>query len=135
MNADDVFLDTNVLIYSVVGDTAKATVAEELLRRGGTVSIQVLTEFADVAQRKYRSSWSDTLDALTLIRALCRVTDITVETHVRGLAISQRHGFRIYDGMIVAAAIIAGCTTLFSEDMQDGQVVDSVTIRNPFLSL
>jgi predicted nucleic acid-binding protein len=48
------------------------------------------------------------------------------------LAISKRYGFRIYDSMIVAAAILAGCDMLFSEDMQDGQAIESVTIRNPF---
>ena len=134
MSATEAFFDTNVLLYSVVGEPGKAEIAEGLLRQGGTLSVQVLTEFADVAQRKYRSPWSDILDALTLIRGLCVVRDITIETHVRGLAISRRHGFRVYDGMIIAAAILAGCKTLFSEDMHNGQVIESVTIRNPFAS-
>jgi predicted nucleic acid-binding protein len=132
MNATEAFFDTNILLYAIGGDTIKAARAEELLRQGGAVSVQVLTEFTDVAQRKYRSAWPELLAVLDLVKELCVVTDVTLETHRRGLAISRRYGFRIYDSMIVAAAILAGCETLFSEDMQDGQTIESVKVRNPF---
>jgi predicted nucleic acid-binding protein len=49
MNATEAFFDTNILLYTVGGDAAKAARAEDLLREGGTVSVQVLTEFTDVA--------------------------------------------------------------------------------------
>ena len=58
---------------------------------------------------------------------------IGIETHERGLTLASRYGLNIYDAMIVASALLAGCTVLYSEDMQDGQVFErQLTIRNPF---
>ena len=58
---------------------------------------------------------------------------MTIETHETALRIIDRYGFRIYDALIIAAALAAGCTTLLSEDMQDGQVIEGkLTVRNPF---
>jgi predicted nucleic acid-binding protein len=135
MNATDAFFDTNVLLYAVSDEAAKAARAEELLRQGGVVSVQVLAEFVDVARRKHGSAWGDVLGALDLVRELCGVVDASVETLALAVELSQRHRFRIYDSMIVAAAIRSGAKTLFSEDMQDGQTIGSVTIRNPFAGL
>ncbi len=135
MSATDTFLDTNILIYAVSGDVSRAARAEELLRRGGVVSVQVLTEFVDVARRKHRTPWSQLVDALDLVRELCVVADATVETFTLAVELSQQHRFRIFDGTIVASAILSGATTLFSEDMHDGQTIGPVTIRNPFAGL
>jgi predicted nucleic acid-binding protein len=56
-----------------------------------------------------------------------------VETHERGLALAQRYRLGIFDAMIAAAALEAGCESLWSEDMQHGLVVDRrLTVRNPF---
>jgi predicted nucleic acid-binding protein len=72
-------------------------------------------------------------EILAQVRAVCTVEPIGIETHERGLALAARHGLNIYDAMIVSSALIAGCTLLYSEDMQDGQVFDrQLTIRNPF---
>ncbi len=60
------------------------------------------------------------------------VVPLTVDTHDRGLALAERYQLSLYDGMIVAAAQLAGCTTLYSEDMHDGLVIDGLTIRNPY---
>jgi predicted nucleic acid-binding protein len=57
----------------------------------------------------------------------------TIETHEAALRIAARYGYQIYNSLILAAALEAGCTVLYSEDMQDGQKIDSLTIRNPFL--
>jgi predicted nucleic acid-binding protein len=64
-----------------------------------------------------------------------RATPLTQETHAAALAISKRYGFRIYDSLIVASAINAGCSTLLTEDLQHGQVIDGLRIENPFLGL
>jgi len=67
------------------------------------------------------------------VRAICPVTPLTVKTHERGLQLAERLGLSIYDGMIVASALLSGCAILYTEDMQDGQVIDRrLTIRNPF---
>ena len=60
---------------------------------------------------------------------------LTETTHELGLVLAERHVLNVYDGMIVAAAQLAGCETLYSEDMHDGLVIDQLTIRNPFASL
>ena len=108
--------------------------AEETIAGGGIISVQVLNEFASVATRKLGMSWVEIREVLSQVRAVCPVEPITVETHDRGLQIAERYGLSIYDAMIIASALLAGCTTLYSEDMQHGQVVaDQLIIRNPFV--
>jgi predicted nucleic acid-binding protein len=135
MSGSKDFFDTNVVLYMLSADTVKADRAEELLAAGGTISVQVLNEFVSVASRKQRMSWIEIREVLTQIRAVCEVTPMTIETHEGALRLAERYGFSIYDSLIVSAALLADCTTLHSEDMQDGQVIDRVlTIRNPFTS-
>jgi predicted nucleic acid-binding protein len=135
MSAISAFFDTNVIIYLATRDPRKAGRAEEVLEPGGVVSVQVLNEVADVSRRKFKMEWFEIRDVLMTVRAICRVDPSAIGVHEHGLAIAERYGFRIYDGLIVAAAIAAGCDTLFSEDMQDGQKIGSLTIRNPFAGL
>jgi predicted nucleic acid-binding protein len=76
---------------------------------------------------------SEIRDVLSQIRAVCTIEPITIETHDRALHIAERYGLSTYDALIVSAALLAGCKTLHSEDMQDGQVTEhQLTIRNPF---
>lgn len=127
------FFDTNVLLYLLSGESAKADRAEEVVAAGGIVSVQVLNEFAAVAVRKLRLRHDEVREILEPIRAVCRVVPLTVETHDRALFLAGRYGFSIYDASIAAAALLAGCSTLYSEDLQHGQRLDEgLTIRNPF---
>jgi predicted nucleic acid-binding protein len=129
------FFDTNVLIYAVAENDPRNTRAEELLASGGVLSVQILNEFVSVARRKILMSWSDVLEALDAFRVLCpSPLPLTIAMHEASLKIAERHGYNIYDALVVAAALQAGCTTLYSEDLQDGQIIDQkLTIRNPFL--
>jgi predicted nucleic acid-binding protein len=127
------FFDTNVLVYIASGDTTKADRAEAAIAAGGSISVQVLNELANVARRKMRMSWADTHALLSILRSLLTVHPLTLETHESGLGLAERYGFSIYDAMIVASAIQAGCDVLWSEDMQDGMAIDdTVRIANPF---
>lgn len=127
------FLDTNVLIYQLSNDLSKAERADELVRKGGTISIQVLNELANVARRKIGLGWPEVKSLSDTLRALLDVVPLDVKIHVHGLRLCERHGFSVYDGMIVAAALSAGCDTLWSEDMHAGlKIEDALTIRNPF---
>jgi predicted nucleic acid-binding protein len=129
------FFDTNVLVYLASGDPVKADRAEEAVGGGGAISIQVLNELANVARRKMRLSWTDTHAFLSMIRGVLRIDAITIEIHESGLALAERHRLSIYDAMIVASALYAGCDTLWSEDMQDGMVIGgTLRIVNPFRS-
>jgi predicted nucleic acid-binding protein len=128
------FFDSNVLLYTLAKNDPRQAVADRLLAAGGTISVQSLNEFAAVARRKLRFSWPETMQALSDIRALCAPPlPITLATHEAGLRIADRLGYRFYDSLIIASALEAGCGTLYSEDMQDGQVIEgALTIRNPF---
>jgi predicted nucleic acid-binding protein len=127
------FFDTNVLIYVVSGDIAKAERSAGLLADGGTISVQVLNEITNVTRRKLRRPWPEIHDFLTSVRAFLFVHPVTVATHEAGLGIAEKYGLSIYDSMIVAVALQADCDTLWSEDMQDGMVFESrLRIVNPF---
>jgi len=131
-----VFFDTIILIYAISERDPRAEVAEKLLSAGGLLSVQVLNEFAAVAKRKLKMSWPEIAEALDAVRALCGpAVPLTIETHEAALRIAARYGYQIYDSLILAAALEAGCTVLYSEDMHDGQKIDSLTIRNPFTKL
>jgi predicted nucleic acid-binding protein len=130
------FFDTNVLLYLLSEDAAMADRSEELIAVGGVISVQVLNEFASVASRKLGMSWSEIRDVLNSIRTVCETEPVTVETHELGLDLAERYGLSFYDATIAASALRAGCETLYSEDLQDGQIINKqVRIRNPFASL
>lgn len=127
------FFDTHVLLYVASGDAGRADRAEQILRNGGAISVQVLGELANVARRKMRMSWPETRAFLSTLRGLLTVHPITIEIHEDGLALAERHHLPIYDAMIVASALHAGCDTLWSEDMQHGMVIrDQLRIIDPF---
>lgn len=133
MNDAEPFFDTNVVLYLLSADTAKADRAETLLAEGGVVSVQVLNEVASVARRKLAMTWSDVNDILAQVRAVCRVEALTVNTHTRGIGLAERLNLSIYDAMILASALGAGCSVIYTEDLQNGQEIEGeLTIRNPF---
>ena len=127
------FIDSNILLYLLSADADKANRAEEVVRAGGLISVQVLNEITNVARRKLAMSWVEINEVLALIRSICPTEPLTIETHDRGRLIAERYGLSVYDAMIVAAALLAGCKTLYSEDMQDGLVIEQqLHICNPF---
>lgn len=133
MSGGKPFFDTNVVLYLLSADQAKADRAEALLAEGGIISVQVLNEFAAVASRKLGMSWPEIREVLDQVRAVSSVEPLLVETHQRGLSVAERYDLSLYDALIVAAALISGCSTLYSEDMQHGQIIEGqLTICNPF---
>jgi predicted nucleic acid-binding protein len=127
-----VFFDTNVLVYTMTAD-ARGIVARDRLSDGGVVSTQVLNEFVRVSRKKLRLDWAIIETALAEFRALVdEVRPVAVSTHDIAVLIARRDGFDIYDALILAAAIEAGCETLYSEDFQHGRRFGDCTILNPF---
>ena len=126
-------IDTNVIVYAF-GLEDRSEPARALLGTGPQVAVQSLNEFALVARRRLAMTWPEVYEALAAIALLCpRPQALTLEVHRAGLRLAERHRLAIYDAMIVAAALAGGCDTLWSEDMQDGLVVEQrLTIRNPF---
>jgi predicted nucleic acid-binding protein len=78
--------------------------------------------------------WSEVTEALEAFRVLCPAPlPITIELHEAALRIAESHGCNIYDALVIAAALEAGCAMLYSEDFRDGQTINGrLTIRNPF---
>ena len=114
-----------MLTYAVAHDDPRSTQAEEILASGGVLSVHILSEFASVARRKILMSWSDVTEALDAFRLLCpSPLPITIEMHEASLKLAHKHGYNIYDALVVSAAWEAGCTTLYSEDLRDGQILD-----------
>lgn len=132
MNAKP-FLDTNVLVYAFAADGRRSSKADELVARGGTISVQVLNEFVNVSMRKLRRSWGDVEKALGAFRQLLDPPiPLTVALHERAIALARDRRFSFYDALIVAAAMQAGCRLLLTEEMANGETINGLTIRNPF---
>jgi predicted nucleic acid-binding protein len=133
MRGENAFFDTNVLIYAFAKDDPRTEAAENLLAEGGVVGVQTLNEFVAVAVRKLAMPWSEVLEALSALRVLFpSPVPLTVETHDTALQITGKYGYHIYDSLVIAAALEASCSTLYSEDMRDGHKIKGLTIRNPF---
>ncbi|MFB3103822.1 MAG: PIN domain-containing protein [Pseudomonadales bacterium] len=133
----NVFLDTNVLLYLMSADESKADRAEQLMLGGGlgsrVVSVQILNEFANVAMRKLDMSLPEIREVLQTVRIMCSVEAVTVETHDSGLDLSERYGFAIYDSMMLASALLADCSVVYTEDLQNGQNIEgTLAVNNPF---
>ena len=133
MSAARAFFDTNILIYLFSADPQKADRCEALLAAGGVISVQVLNEFAAVASRKFKAPWADIREALEIFSTTLDVEPLSLETHRLALDLAERHRLNVYDAAILAAAELAGCETLYSEDMHSGLTLASgLALRNPF---
>jgi predicted nucleic acid-binding protein len=127
------FLDSNIVLYLASEDLAKADRAQELVAEGGTISVQVLNEIANVSRRKMGLSWAETRNFLLMIRGLLEVKPITIEIHDVGINLAEQYQLSVYDSMIVSAALSAECDTLLSEDLQDGLLINGrLRVLNPF---
>jgi predicted nucleic acid-binding protein len=129
-----VFFDTNVLVYAATTGDSRTDLARAALKAGGLVSVHVLDELVNVLRHpKLAFSWEEVKDTLADIRVFCpEPAAITLETHESALRIAERYGYRIYDSLVIAAALENSCSTLYSEDMQERQVIEGLTIVNPF---
>lgn len=133
--AEGYFLDTNVVLYALGDDAAKRAVAEKLLAGQPVLSVRVLSEASNVLHRKYGVPRSDVVRELESVRALARSV-VAVDGAAIELAwtIWLREGLSWFDCLILATALLAGCSVLYTEDMQHGQIIDGrLTLVNPFL--
>lgn len=126
------FIDSNIVLYLLSGDAAKADRAETILQAGGVVSVQVLNEVASVCLRKLKMTWEE-VDALLLaVKAACDVQPLTLASHEKAVELAKRFKLSLYDANIVATAVLCGAEVLLSEDMHSGLLIDGLSIRNPF---
>jgi predicted nucleic acid-binding protein len=135
------FLDTNIFVYTFDArepakqDRARQLVGQALSHQQGITSFQVIQEFLNVATRKFVQplSHADCRDYLEHVLApLCEVF-ASIELYRLALDTAERWHYAFYDSLIIAAAVQAGCRGLYSEDLQHGQRIGSLTITNPFV--
>lgn len=130
---DRAFLDSNVLLYAVGDDAARREAALALLAQRPIVSAQVLAETAAVLRRKFGYEASAVAKILEAVLAHVRCEPIAAETVLSALHWGERLGYSHYDSQIIASALAAECSVLYSEDMQHGQLIDGrLTIVDPF---
>ncbi len=135
------FLDTNVVIYALSHSSPeKARIAQQLITDGvaeklGVVSYQVVQEFINVAQRRFREAITGLdLEAFVLATLFpMMVVSSSPALFVEALRLQSGHRLDWYDSLIVAAALQGGCKILYSEDLQHGQRFGGLVVQNPFL--
>ena len=134
--ADKFFLDTNILLYSIEEDEGRTPIAKELVFSGAAIiSTQVLNEFVNISGKKFKLTGQEIASGLGLFKMKCEIVPLTLRVHERAWEIFSVTNLGIYDSNIVAAAELAGCDLLYSEDMNHGQWVGRVEIRNPFMAV
>ncbi len=139
MSGDKLFVDTNIIIYAydiTAGNKHKiaADILGDLWNSGlGVVSTQVLQEFFVNVVRKIPRPVDIKL-AKDIIRDFLKwnVVINNGESILDAIDICERYGYSFWDSMIIEAAIKGGAKFLISEDLQDGRMINGITIRNPF---
>lgn len=132
--AERAFADSNIVLYALDADQQKRYIAWNLLFSKPCISLQVLNECSNVLNRKRQWAVEDVAEALDKVLRFASVEPSGTATVCLAWILPARYRFSYYDSLFIAAALAAGCTTLYSEDMQHGQVIDGrLTITNPFL--
>lgn len=131
-----VTIDTNIAFYALAIRGSKAERAKDVLANAAFLSVQVLNEYAASVRRKLGRDWTDIEYDLNLMRNSVRqVHAIEADTNREATRLAGRYDLSFYDALMIAVALENGATTLFSEDMHHGLVIDGkLTITNPFLS-
>lgn len=135
-DANNAFLDSNIVLYALDIDITKREIAWNLLFGMPCIYLQVLNECSNVLNRKRQ--WSAEEVAITLgdLLVFVRVEPTDVATVRSAWKLQTRYRFSYFDSLIISAALASGCSTLYSEDMQHGQVIEGrLTIINPFSEL
>jgi predicted nucleic acid-binding protein len=133
---DRVFIDTNVIIYLYSEDEqTKRMVAVNVLEQFHCLtSTQTLNEFCNVCLRKLKIPSKTIWNSIKEIIYECELCYINTETVERALMLHNKYEYAYYDCLILASALLNNCNCLFSEDMQNGQIIEGfLTIKNPFI--
>jgi len=128
-------LDTNILIYNHGLDgNPRRLISESLFREGPVISPQVISEYINVMQRVFKIEKNELIEMCIRWLRKCTIQPIVFSTLALAQYLIKRYDFQIFDGIIVASALEAGCDILYSADMQDGLIVDgTLKIANPYV--
>lgn len=125
--------DTNILVYAMMAqDPAKLDMAFTVMQ-DAIISVQVIAEFTALGRRKFKQPM-DMIDAsIADLALICDIRPLTPQIAKSARRITDRYKLPYYDAQIIAAALDAGCTTLYSEDGQHGQEIENLKLLNPFV--
>jgi len=128
-------VDTNILIYNHFQENEhKRDIAHELLAQIPVVSSQVVSEYLNVMKRLLKITKTEILELCYQWMNFCQLKNIDKKSIKLAQQLVQKYDFQIFDAIIVAAALEAGCQILYSEDMQNELIVEKqLKIINPFL--
>ena len=132
---DRTFIDTNILIYFISNEKKKKLRAKEIIFSSQEVyiSAQVISEFISVCLSKKLLSIAEITPLIDNFLSALRFSSVEESTIKKALQIKQDYNFSYWDSLVIASAIENNCSILYTEDMQDGQIIcDSETIINPF---
>ena len=134
---DKFFLDSNVLLYlNDETGSLKKEIVKSLLQSNPIISSQVVFECLNVCLRKFKYPKDKAVLFATSLFKTCTVIDEEKETCILAIELFSKHKLQAYDAKIIASALDAGCTILYTEDMQNGLIIEKkLTIINPFLSV
>jgi predicted nucleic acid-binding protein len=128
------FVDTNVAVYALGRDSDKKARAKQVLDAAPIASSQVINEAISVLTGKQRFAREEAYEVADALMKLVAVAPVTANTVRDAMTLGLRYGLNHWDALIVAAALSTDCDTLYSEDMQDGQVFEGrLTVKNPFI--
>ena len=128
------FADTNIVVYAVGKDSTQRTKARAILAGGISVSTQVINETVNVLSRKQGASLTVAHHIAESLLELCHIIPVDESSIREAIRLTRRYQLSHWDSLIVAAALLAGCQTLFSQDMQNGQLFDGqLKVVNPFV--
>jgi predicted nucleic acid-binding protein len=128
------FIDSNILVYLIDNRSKEKTQKiQDFLSPDFLISSQVIAENVNVCLKKLRITKEDTFDFARRILRRFRMVQITEDVLLKSFEISIKYQLSSWDSIIVATALLNSCSTLYSEDMQDGLVIENkLTIKNPF---
>lgn len=127
------FADTNIPVYALDADPVRRAKALALMRQRPVISAQVVNEFLNVLTGKQRVPRDVANRYAYILLRRCEVVAVTAQVVETAIRIGERYRCSHWDALVIAAALMAGCDTLLSEDLQDGQVFEGrLTVRNPF---
>ena len=131
------FVDSNVWLYALIAaqEPAKSELARRMISSTRIVSVQVINEVCVNLLRKGRRSEDEIAEVIRAFHSRHRVVTQDEGLLLRAVDLRRSNSFSYWDSLIVAAALSAGATVLYSEVMQHGLTVEgSLRIVNPFLT-
>lgn len=128
------FADTNVVVYAFAKDDAKIAVAEDILENQPTISVQVISEFLNVCRIKLGMDVQTRHKLARELIAGCNVVALEPRVVEKAMEVEAQGQISYWDALIVAAALLSGCDTLYTEDLEHGRTFDGqLTVVNPFV--